>query len=55
MIVDKIGNIGCYEKLVKNNGKIAEFFKNNSLDSIAQACESGGCYSIQSPRATKIS
>jgi YhcH/YjgK/YiaL family protein len=37
MIVDKINNIGCYEKLVKDSGKIAEFFKSNSLDSIAQA------------------
>ena len=39
MIVDKIENIGCYEKLVKDSGKIVEFFKKNSLDSIAQAKE----------------
>lgn len=39
MIIDRIGNIGRYEKLVKDSGKIAGFFKDNSPDSIARAKE----------------
>jgi YhcH/YjgK/YiaL family protein len=39
MIVDKIQNIGRYIKLVKNADKIADYFKENALDAIAQAKE----------------
>jgi len=39
MIIDKIENIDRYEKLIKNSGKIDAFFKNKSLDSIAQIKE----------------
>jgi YhcH/YjgK/YiaL family protein len=39
MIVDKIQNIGRYIKLVKNADKIADYFSETALDSIAQAKE----------------